>query len=106
MRDSPISLSNDHNGKNCPAKKQLIKCNMKTVVTMSWGPIGEWGTLDNGVMRLTSDVCDLTIYKTNGMKVHVIFSKCDFRYQVGDCFQCTLQRTWKYQRFSNLFSFL
>lgn len=79
-----LSLSNDHNGKNCPAKKQLIKCNMNTVVTMAWGPIGEWDTLDNGVMRLESDVCELTLYKTNGMKIHVGFRKGDFRYQVGD----------------------
>lgn len=79
-----LSLSNEHNGKNCPSKKQLIKCNMKTVVTMAGGPIGEWDTLDNGVMRLASEVCDLTLYKTNGMKVHVSFSKGDFRYQVGD----------------------
>ena len=35
-------------------------------------------------MRLASDVCELTIYKTNGMKIHVGFSKGDFRYQVGN----------------------
>ena len=79
-----LSLSNDHNGKNCPTGKQLIKCNMNTVVTMSWSPIGEWDTLDNGVMKLASDVCELMFYKTNGMKIHVAFSKGDFRYQVGD----------------------
>jgi hypothetical protein len=45
------------------------------------GPIGELDTLDNGVMKLASDVCELTLYKTNGMKVHVGFSKGDFRYQ-------------------------
>jgi hypothetical protein len=79
-----LALSNEHNGKNCPARKQLIKCNMNTVVTMAWGPIGEWDVLDNGVMRLESDVCELTLYKTNGMKIHVSFSKGDLRYNVGD----------------------
>ena len=79
-----LSLSNDHNGKNCPAGKQLIKCNLNTVSAMSWGPIGEWDVLDNGVMKLASDVCELMFYKTNGMKIHVAFSKGDFRYQVGD----------------------
>lgn len=79
-----LSLSNEHNGKNCPSGRQLIKCNMSTVVTMSWGPIGEWDVLDNGVMKLASDVCELTLYKTNGMKIQVSFSKGDFRYQVGD----------------------
>lgn len=24
---------------------------------MSWSPIGEWDTLDSGVMKLASDVC-------------------------------------------------
>jgi hypothetical protein len=37
-----LSLSNDHNGKNCPVKKQLIKCNMNTVVTMSWAQLASW----------------------------------------------------------------
>jgi len=79
-----LSLSNDHNGKNCPTGKQLIKCNLNTVSAMSWSPIGEWDTLDNGVMKLASDVCRVTFYKTNGMKIDVSFSKGDFRYQVGD----------------------
>ena len=79
-----LSLSNDHNGKNGPTGKQLIKCNMNTVVTTAWGLIGEWDVLDNGVMKLASDVCECTLYKTNGMKIHVAFSKGDFRYQVGD----------------------
>jgi hypothetical protein len=34
-----LSLSNDHNGKNCPTGKQLIKCNMNTVVTMAWAQL-------------------------------------------------------------------
>ena len=34
---------------------------MNTVVTMSWGPISEWDTLDNGVMRLASEVYYLTL---------------------------------------------
>ena len=79
-----LSLTNDHNGKNCPSGKQLIKCNMNTVVTMTWSPIGEWDTLENGVMKLASNTCELSLYKTNGMKIHVAFSKGDFRYQVGD----------------------
>ena len=79
-----LALSNEHNGKNCPSGKQLLKCNLNTVSAMEWSPIGEWDTLDSGVMKLASDACGLTFYKTNGMKIHVAFSKGDFRYQVGD----------------------
>lgn len=79
-----LTLSNEHNGKNCPAGKQLIKCNMNTVVTMAWGPIGEWEVLDSGVMKLASAECGLTLYKTNGMKIQISFSKGDLRYSVGD----------------------
>jgi hypothetical protein len=79
-----LALSNNHNGKNCPAGKKLVKCNMNTVVTMVWGPIGKWDTLDNGVLRLASAECYLTLYKTSGLKLDIQFSQGDLRYAVGD----------------------
>lgn len=86
LRDEGLLLSrtNEHNGKECPAGKQLIKCNMTTVVTMKWDPIGEWEHMENGVMKLTSDLCFEELITSNGMKITVRFSKGDFRYQEGD----------------------
>ena len=86
LRDEGLLLkpTNEHNGKDCPIGKQLIKCNLTSVVTMKWDPIGEWDTMENGVMKLVSDVCRLELFKTNGMKIQIEFSKGDFRYQVGD----------------------
>lgn len=79
-----LSISNEHTGKNCPANKQLLKCNLNTVTCMQWGPIGKWDVLENGVMKLASDVCELTFYKTNGLKIQCRFSKGDLRYNSGD----------------------
>lgn len=79
-----LTPTNEHNGKDSPAGKQLIKCNMNYVDIMKWDPIGEWDTMENGVMKLNSDICRLELYKTNGIKLQIEFSKGDFRYQVGD----------------------
>ena len=79
-----LSITNNHNGKNCPRDKQLLKCNLDTVTCMQWGPIGHWDTLDSGVLRLESDVCELAFYKTNGLKIQCKFSKGDLRYVDGN----------------------
>lgn len=69
---------------------------MSTVVTMSWGPIGEWDVLDNGVMKLASDVCELTLYKTNGMKIQVSpFQRATLDTKLETGLQCIQKRRWK-----------
>lgn len=92
-----LAISNTHNGKNCPANKQLLKCNLDTVTCMQWGPIGQWDTLDNGVLRLASEVCELVFYKTNGLKIQLRFSRGDLRYVAGDWMTMYLANKPEYQ---------
>lgn len=67
-----------------PPEKQLIKCNMNTVVTMAWDPRGKWQLKDNGVLILESRIANLTLHKINGMRLDVSFSEGDLRRQRGD----------------------
>ncbi len=81
-----LALSDNHNGKNCPADKTLLKCAKESIACMMWNPIGKWDTLDSGIMKLASTTCYLTVYKKNGLQIKVSYSQGDFRYSTDDYF--------------------
>lgn len=79
-----LTLSDAHNGKNCPAYKTLLKCSKESIACMMWNPIGKWDTLDSGVMKLASRECYLIVYKKNGLQIKVNYSEGDFRYSTDE----------------------
>lgn len=94
LKDKGLLLSptREHTGLTCPSTHKLIRCNMDTVVTMEWDPIGEWAPTENQVLKLRSKQCGLTLYKTNGMKIHIGFQEGDYRYQVDNWLVMYAQR--------------
>ncbi len=83
-----LAISDHHDGKNCPAGKTLTKCNQALIGCIQWGPIGIWKMLDNGVLRLESETCGVTVYRTNGVKIVFKFSKGDLRYTTKEFLTC------------------
>ncbi len=79
-----LTLTDSHNGKTCPAYKTLLKCAKSSILCMVWNPIGKWDTLDNGVLKLASRECYLTIYKAGGFQIKLNYSQGDFRYSTDD----------------------
>jgi len=86
LRDSGrlLSPTKETTGIAVPLGYKLIRCNMDTVVTAEWDPIGTWEPMPNQVLRLTSKECRLTLYKMNGMKIDIEFQQGDFRHQVDN----------------------
>ncbi len=86
LKDKGLLLSptKENTGITCPSGYKLIRCNLDTVVAIEWNPIGEWAPTENQVLRLRSKQCEVTFYKTNGMKIHIGFQEGDYRYQVDN----------------------
>lgn len=95
-----LSISDHHDGHNCPTGKSLVKCNKALIGCLAWGPIGKWEMLDNGVLRLESDVCELTVYRSNGVKIEMSFSKGDLRYSTNEFLTCYLTKPAVFTPFS------
>ena len=83
-----LAISDYHDGQNCPAGKTLTKCNQALIGCIQWNPIGKWEMLSNGVLRLVSDTCGVTVYRTNGVKIVFSFSKGDLRYTTKEFLTC------------------
>jgi hypothetical protein len=93
-----LAISDVHNGKNCPAEKTLLKCAKASIACMMWNPIGKWETLDNGVMRLSSSICELTVFKNNGLEIKLSYTEGDLRYTTDDYITSYLAKTPQFHK--------
>lgn len=80
-----LTLSDRHNGKNCPDNKTLLKIAISSITAIRWNPIGQWDTLDSGVMRLSSRQCGCWIIHGK-VKTQLNFTQGDLRYTTDDFF--------------------
>jgi hypothetical protein len=67
-----------------PEGYRHYKVNTNNIRCMRWDPIGKWKKSANGLLVLTSPVCELKVMYMDGWAQEFHFKENDVRYMIGD----------------------